>query len=94
MEKRCFLWRSAPPPLLCNGAVNTLVNNRGCFLRGPCRGVILKTAGATVQLRVQLWSVKQRATETEELSIAKIRYQKTSSEDIAEEESLRRAVTE
>jgi hypothetical protein len=39
---------------------------RLCFLRGPCQGVILKTVGATVQWRVQLWSVKQRATEAEE----------------------------
>jgi hypothetical protein len=36
-----------------------------CFLRGPCRGIILKTVGATVQLRVQLWSVNQQATEAE-----------------------------
>jgi hypothetical protein len=33
-----------------------------CFLRGPCRGVILKTIGAAVQLRVQLRRVNQRAT--------------------------------
>jgi hypothetical protein len=50
------------------------------FLNVPCRGVILKTIDATgVPLRVQLWSVNQRATE------AKIRYQETSSEDTAEE---------
>jgi hypothetical protein len=35
-------------------------------MRGPCWGFILKTVGATVQLRVQLWSVNQRATEDEE----------------------------
>jgi hypothetical protein len=35
-------------------------------MRGPCRGVILKTTGATVQLRVQSWSVNQRVTEVEE----------------------------
>jgi hypothetical protein len=40
-----------------------------------------------VELRVQLWSVIQRATE------AKIRCQETSSEDIAEEQPLWRAVT-
>jgi hypothetical protein len=34
--------------------------------RGSCRGVILKTVGATVQLRVQFWSVNQQATEAEE----------------------------
>jgi hypothetical protein len=28
---------------------------RLCFLHGPCREVILKTTGTTVQLRVQLW---------------------------------------
>jgi hypothetical protein len=35
-----------------------------CFLRGPARGVILKTTGATVHLRVQLWSVNPRASLT------------------------------
>jgi hypothetical protein len=39
---------------------------RLCFLRGPCRGVILKTIGAAVQRKVQLWNVNQRATEAEE----------------------------
>jgi hypothetical protein len=34
-----------------------LVNNRGSFLHGPCRGVILKRTGATVQLRDQLCGV-------------------------------------
>jgi hypothetical protein len=33
---------------------------------GSCQRVILKTVGATVQLRVQLWSVNQQATEAEE----------------------------
>jgi hypothetical protein len=34
------IW-SAPRPLLCNGEVNTLPQlHRGCFLCGPCRGVI------------------------------------------------------
>jgi hypothetical protein len=33
-----------------------------CSLRGLCQGVILKTNGSTVQLRVQLWSVNQQAT--------------------------------
>jgi hypothetical protein len=42
---------------------------RLCFLRGPCRGVILKTTGATAELRVHLWSVNQRATEAEESSL-------------------------
>jgi hypothetical protein len=36
-----------------------------------------------MEMRVQLWSVNQRATEAEE-SIAKIRYQETSSENTAE----------
>jgi hypothetical protein len=39
----------------------------------------------TVELRVQLWSVNQRATVRKNLSIAKIRYQETYSEDTAEE---------
>jgi hypothetical protein len=39
---------------------------RLCFLRGPCRKVILKIIGSTVQFRVQLWNVNQRATEAEE----------------------------
>jgi hypothetical protein len=53
IEERCFL---------C-GPVNTpLQHNRDCFLRGPCQGAILKTNGATVQLRVQVWSANQRAT--------------------------------
>jgi hypothetical protein len=51
----------------------------------PFRGVTLETTVATVQLRVQLWSVNQRAKELEEISIAKIRHQETFSEDIAEE---------
>jgi hypothetical protein len=37
------------------------------------------------ELRIQLWRVNQRATEAEEWSTAKIRYQETSSEDTAEE---------
>jgi hypothetical protein len=40
---------------------------------------------SAVQSRIQLWSVNQRATEVVEISIAKIRYQETSSEDVAEE---------
>jgi hypothetical protein len=58
------MW-SAPRPLLCNGWVNTPQQQKDCFLRGPWREVTLIT-GATVQLRVQLWSVNQRATEAEE----------------------------
>jgi hypothetical protein len=74
------MW-SAPRPLLCNGAVNASTIERLYFLRGPCRGVILNTTGAARQLRVQLWSVNQQATEA-------------SSGDIAEEQPLWRAVTE
>jgi hypothetical protein len=48
---------------------------------------MLKTTGATVQLRVQLCGVNQR------MSIAKIRYQKTSSENTAEEYPLWGGVT-
>jgi hypothetical protein len=39
---------------------------RLCFLRGSCRGVILKTTGARVELSAQLWSANQWATEGEE----------------------------
>jgi hypothetical protein len=39
---------------------------RLCFLRGLCLGVTLKTIDGTVQLRVQLCSVNQRATEAGE----------------------------
>jgi hypothetical protein len=42
------MW-SAPRRLLCNGEVNTFTAIEGlCFLRGPCRVVILKAVGATV----------------------------------------------
>jgi hypothetical protein len=43
----------------------TRFNNRDFFLRGSCRRVILKTVGATRQLKVQFWSVNQRAAEAE-----------------------------
>jgi hypothetical protein len=46
-----------------------LDNRRKCFPWGPCRGFFLKTIGATVQLRVQLWIVNQRATEEEEFPL-------------------------
>jgi hypothetical protein len=47
IEEWCFLW-SALWPLLCNGTVNMTTAIEGlCFLRGPCREVILKTTGAT-----------------------------------------------
>jgi hypothetical protein len=61
-----FSMLSEARPLLCNGTVNTLQQQRLCFLRGPCRGFVLKTTGATMQLRVRLLSVNQRATEAEE----------------------------
>jgi hypothetical protein len=60
-----FSMSSVPRLLLCNGSVNTLQQQRLCFLRGPCRGIILKTIGATRQLSVQLWSINQQATEAE-----------------------------
>jgi hypothetical protein len=37
---------SAPWPLLFNGSINMFQQRRLCFLRGPCRGVILKTTDA------------------------------------------------
>jgi hypothetical protein len=43
------------------------------------------TNGATVHLSVQLWSVNQRETEADEISIAQIRYHETSNENIAKE---------
>jgi hypothetical protein len=66
---------------------------RLCFLRGPCRRVILETIGATVswgrsveELRVEssvvLASGQQRDHGSWRISIAKIRYQKTSIENI------------
>jgi hypothetical protein len=39
-----------------------------CF-RDPCGEGVLKTIDAAGQLRVQLWSVNQRATEAEESSL-------------------------
>jgi hypothetical protein len=54
-------------------------------MRDPCRGVILKSTGATLQLRVQLGNVNQRATEAKRISIAKIHYEETFSENTAEE---------
>jgi hypothetical protein len=48
---------------------------------------MLTTTGATVQLRVQSWSVNQQ------ISIAKIRYKETSSENTAEGLPLWVAVT-
>jgi hypothetical protein len=60
------MW-SARRPLIFNGAVNIPIQQwRGCFLRGPSRGVILKTTAATVHFRVQGWSVSRRATEADE----------------------------
>jgi hypothetical protein len=47
-RKTVFSVWSAPRLLLCNDEANTpLQQQRLCFLRGPCRGVILKTIGAT-----------------------------------------------
>jgi hypothetical protein len=46
-----------------------------------------------VEMRVQLWSVNQRATEAGRISIAKIRYQGTSGDNTANEESLWRTIT-
>jgi hypothetical protein len=67
MEERCFLCGSAPPPLLYIGTLNTpRPTVETVFLCGPCRAVILKTTGATVQLRVHLWSANYRVKEAEE----------------------------
>jgi hypothetical protein len=46
--------------------MGSTAQQRLCFLRGPCRGVILKTIGVTRQTRIQLWCVNQRTTEAEE----------------------------
>jgi hypothetical protein len=46
-----------------------------------------------VQLRVQPWSVKTAGNGTGIISSAEIRYQKTSSEDTAEEQPFWTAVT-
>jgi hypothetical protein len=46
-----FLW-SVPWPLLCNNSVNKHNNGATLFPWGLCRGVILKTIGATVQFAV------------------------------------------
>jgi hypothetical protein len=43
-------WRySIPPP---HGETVEILLETGCFLRGPCRGVTLKTTGVTVQCAV------------------------------------------
>jgi hypothetical protein len=42
---------------------------RLCFLRDPCRGIILKTVGARVELRVQLWAINQREKEAEDSAL-------------------------
>jgi hypothetical protein len=50
------MW-TVPRQLLWNGAVNASTTREGMyFLRGPCRGVILKTTGVAIQL----WNVNQR----------------------------------
>jgi hypothetical protein len=45
---------------------HTSLTERLCFLCVPCQGLILKTTGVIVELKVQLWSVNQWATETVE----------------------------
>jgi hypothetical protein len=69
---------------------------RLCFLRSPCRGVVLKAIGATVHWEFScgvLTSEQRRDHGSWRISIAKIRYQLTSNEDIAEEQPLLRTVT-
>jgi hypothetical protein len=58
--------RAATVVVQRHGKQDSSTIERLCFLRGPCRGVILKTIDSTVQLSVQLLSVNQRATEAEE----------------------------
>jgi hypothetical protein len=53
---RLFSTASAPRPLLCNDSVNTFQQKMLCFLRGPCKGVILKTNDAIIHTRVEAGS--------------------------------------
>jgi hypothetical protein len=62
--ERLFSMWSAPRPLLCNDALNTLQQYRLCFLRGPCRVVIRKCSvversTARVFSRDSPWKVAQ-----------------------------------
>jgi hypothetical protein len=58
---------SPPRPLLCNGTVKTLLQQqRVCVFCVVCAEEFFKIIGATVKLRIQLWSVNQRTTEAEE----------------------------
>jgi hypothetical protein len=71
----------APRLLLCNDSVNTSQQQIMFFAWSMPRSYLEDN-----QLRVQLWSVNQRALEAEESPL--LRYRETSSENIAEEQPL------
>jgi hypothetical protein len=67
-----YVVRAATVAMQRRGKHVSSIIERPCFLLYPCRSVILKTIGATVRLRIQLWSVNQMATEVEDSLLIRV----------------------